>query len=173
MNLKLILISITLSIAAHGLVLSSGLFFLKSDLATTFSKKKSGFNVSIREVKKKRIKTKKKIVRNVVINKNNASTMQSIKSDSASTPSQVLYQPTPKYPYKSREYYEEGSVLIKVTIDRGGKAIKAIVLKSSEYERLDNAAIDAALRAKYSSSKVNGVSTGGEHELEFKFELNE
>jgi protein TonB len=171
MSIRIILFSLTLSITVHALFLGSGWFTEEDKLKSQFSTKKSGFNVSIREVKKKRKKIKRKNTPVKPVNKKTVRTNET--EDFATTPSRILHRPVPRYPYKSREFHEEGIVLVKVKVDESGKALDAFVVKSSDYARLDGAALEAAMKGVYSASVENGVRKSAEHELEFKFELND
>jgi protein TonB len=53
----------------------------------------------------------------------------------------------PDYPPTSKRLGEAGTVVMLLTVDESGKVIEAKVDKSSGFERLDQAAINEALRA--------------------------
>ena len=167
--------SIFISLVLHGLL------FLKpyesnEDFRSTFSSKKSSFKVSFNEVpkireKKKRDFKEKGNEKKIKDTKEIQETLSRIE-DSGVTNSKVLKKVIPVYPYKSRKYREEGVVLLKVYISKKGSAIKVEILKSSEFSRLDDSAITAAMTSKYESSNSNVTSNDSSIEIEFKFELN-
>jgi protein TonB len=55
-------------------------------------------------------------------------------------PSDYLYAPKPSYPYEARQNREEGTVLLRVTIDDGGVPVSVTIDKSSGFSILDNVA---------------------------------
>lgn len=72
--------------------------------------------------------------------------------------SQVEYirAPQVEYPAISRRLGEQGRVLLRVLIDRGGRAERVEIQKSSGSPRLDEAAIKAAREALYRPYSENG-----------------
>lgn len=62
------------------------------------------------------------------------------------------------YPRISRIRGEEGVVTIESIIDADGKLVEAKVLKSSGFERLDEAALKAIKKAKFNPASENGKS---------------
>lgn len=80
----------------------------------------------------------------------------------ASTPkliSHVEYVRAPQveYPAVSRRLREQGRVLVRVLIDRQGRAERVEVQNSSGSQRLDDAAVKAAREALYRPYSENGV----------------
>lgn len=56
---------------------------------------------------------------------------------------QKSYTPLPSYPWICRKRHQEGIVTVQVTLNPNGRVIKAFLHKSSGYERLDEAALQA------------------------------
>lgn len=55
----------------------------------------------------------------------------------------------PIYPATSRRLSEEGTVRLRVLVDERGRAREVTVARSSGFERLDNAAVDAVRRWRF------------------------
>lgn len=77
----------------------------------------------------------------------------------------------PKYPYKSRIFEEEGSVVVTVSIDRNGKIVDSFIAKSSGHERLDLAALEASKKSSFNMTTL-GDESFISHNLEFEFKLS-
>jgi len=60
-----------------------------------------------------------------------------------------LHNPRPNYPPLSRRLGEEGKVLLKVKVSPAGQALAVDVEKSSNFERLDEAARQAVVRWRF------------------------
>lgn len=69
-----------------------------------------------------------------------------------------LHNPPPDYPRMSVRLGEQGQVIVKVLIGADGVPQKAEVQTSSGFERLDKAALDAAMRWRYVPGKRGGVA---------------
>jgi TonB family protein len=70
----------------------------------------------------------------------------------SSTPTQDYY-----YPAESKAAKEEGAVNLKLLIDANGNVVEAVPFeKSTEYERLRNAAIEIAKQTKFEPYFLNG-----------------
>jgi protein TonB len=74
-----------------------------------------------------------------------------------SSSADYLQNPPPAYPAMSRRLGEQGQVMVRVLIGIDGKAQQAQVSRSSGYERLDQAALNAVLRWRYVPGKRGGV----------------
>jgi|GEM_PF-356686 protein TonB len=74
-------------------------------------------------------------------------------SDFQTTPPRLdpayLHNPAPNYPPLSKRNRESGTVLLLVKVDPEGKATTVTLHKSSGYERLDQAAIQAVTRWRF------------------------
>lgn len=60
-----------------------------------------------------------------------------------------LHNPKPVYPAIARRRGEEGKVLLKVRVSSLGEALNVVVSKSSSYELLDAAAVEAVMRWRF------------------------
>jgi protein TonB len=69
-----------------------------------------------------------------------------------------LNNPKPPYPKRSWQLHEQGKVVVRVWIGTDGRASQASVTSSSGYERLDLAAVNAALSWRYVPGKRAGVA---------------
>ncbi len=69
-----------------------------------------------------------------------------------------LHNPPPDYPRMSVRLGEQGQVILKVLIGADGVPQKAELQTSSGFERLDKAALDAAMRWRYVPGKRGGVA---------------
>jgi protein TonB len=68
-----------------------------------------------------------------------------------------LNNPPPGYPQQSRRLGEEGQVLIRVQVSADGKVLSVELKQSSGFERLDQAALKAV--AKYRFTAIGHVSS--------------
>lgn len=68
-----------------------------------------------------------------------------------------LHNPKPAYPKLSQQRDEQGTVVVHVQIGANGHALQAEIKQSSGFHRLDQAALDAALRWRYLPGKRAGV----------------
>ena len=71
-----------------------------------------------------------------------------------------LNNPRPSYPAISRRMNEQGKVVLRVFIDEQGQPQQLEINKSSGFERLDKAALEAVKRWKFVPGKRNGVPEG-------------
>ena len=74
------------------------------------------------------------------------------------TKADYLHNPPPDYPRMSVRLGEQGQVMVKVLIGADGVPQKAELQNSSGFERLDKAALDAAMRWRYVPGKRGGVA---------------
>jgi periplasmic protein TonB len=81
----------------------------------------------------------------------------SSKVELPSSDADYLNNPPPAYPPMSRKLGEAGKVVVRVYISPDGTAQKAELRTSSGFERLDAAAIAAALKWRYAPGKRGGV----------------
>jgi len=82
-----------------------------------------------------------------------------------------LDNPPPVYPRLSRRLGEQGTVLLRVLIGVDGAAAQAELAKSSGFDRLDHAAMQAVRRWKYRPGTRNGVPEAMWFNVPVKFEL--
>ena len=79
----------------------------------------------------------------------------------------------PYYPLGARLRGEEGVVMVRVRVNSLGRALRCEVARSSGYPLLDEAAVDAARRARYVSTRPEALRAEAETTLTFKFQLTE
>jgi periplasmic protein TonB len=94
---------------------------------------------------------------------------------SASTPACVqdyISQPDPIYPRPSRSLGEQGIAEIRVLFSAAGVPLKAEIVKSSGYERLDKAALEGTKRWRFVT--CSGIAAAVDHwkETPVTFKLN-
>ena len=77
----------------------------------------------------------------------------------------------PYYPMGARLRGEEGAVTVRVRVDSSGRAQRCEVARSSGYSALDKAAVDAARRARYVSTRPDAWRAEVETTLTFRFRL--
>lgn len=68
-----------------------------------------------------------------------------------------LHNPKAVYPRLSQQRDEQGKVVVHVQIGVDGRALQAEIKRSSGFDRLDQAALDAALLWRYVPGKRAGV----------------
>ena len=64
----------------------------------------------------------------------------------------------PQYPKRSEEKGEEGTVVFRFLVGIDGKVTSAQLVRSSGFERLDNAAKDAFMQCKFTPGTIDGVA---------------
>ena len=85
----------------------------------------------------------------------------------------VSYQPDADayYPSFSKRSGEQGEVVIRLTIDPNGNVEDVAILRSSNYPRLDRAAIEIGQRYKFKPYIINGTAIRVSTNLLIKFNL--
>ncbi len=88
--------------------------------------------------------------------------------------SAVRYRESPKpaYPALSKRLGEEGKVMIRVLIGVEGRAREVVLVESSGYVRLDEAALAAVRRASFHPYAENGVAMAVWAQIPIAFGLN-
>ncbi|MDD5678221.1 MAG: TonB family protein [Kiritimatiellae bacterium] len=79
----------------------------------------------------------------------------------------------PYYPLGARLRGEEGAATVRVWVNNSGRARRCEVVRSSGYPALDQAAVDAARRARYVSTQPGAWHAETETTLTFRFRLTE
>lgn len=69
-----------------------------------------------------------------------------------------LRAPSPTYPMLSLRQQEAGVVLVRILVDEAGAPREVRIEQSSGYKRLDQAALDAAQRARFAPYTEQGVA---------------
>lgn len=77
----------------------------------------------------------------------------------------------PKYPLESRRRREQGTVLLNVTLDAAGAVASVALARSSGFERLDKAALEAVRRWRWSPTVRGGEPVAVRGIVEIPFEL--
>ncbi len=79
--------------------------------------------------------------------------------------------PTPKYPDLARRAGISGNTVVKALVDIDGSIIQASILKSSGNQMLDQAALEAARKAKFTPAKQRDKLVRVWVSIPIKFEL--
>ena len=82
-----------------------------------------------------------------------------------------LRNPAPKYPSQSRINREEGTVLLKVSVNKNGEVDSLMIKQSSGFERLDEAAKNSVHKWVFKPKTVAGISVESTIEVPIKFLL--
>lgn len=77
----------------------------------------------------------------------------------------------PKYPFESRRRREQGTVVLAITLDPDGKVASVGLSRSSGFDRLDKAALDAVRRWRWSPTIRAGEAVAVRGIVEIPFEL--
>lgn len=80
--------------------------------------------------------------------------------------------PSPKYPEKSRQAGEEGTVVLRVEVDKEGKPTEVTVHESSGYDRLDRRARSTVSRWRFTPAEHAGVTIRSTVLVPIRFRLN-
>ena len=87
------------------------------------------------------------------------SPISTAKVEQPSTEADYLQNPKPVYPALSKRMGEQGQVIHNVLIGSDGLPVNAKLVKSSGFDRLDQAAHKAVMGWRYVPGKRNGVPT--------------
>jgi len=88
-----------------------------------------------------------------------------------SDPPITVSKPAPAYPELAQKAGLEGTVYVKVYVDKNGD-VKSVVLLKGVSEALDKAALEAAWRAKFKPAVNNGTPVAVWYGLSYKFTLH-
>jgi protein TonB len=88
-----------------------------------------------------------------------------------SSDADYLNNPKPRYPPISKRMGEQGKVLIRTLISADGTAKEASIFKSSGFDRLDQTALETALKWRYVPGKRAGVAEAMWFNVPFTFVL--
>jgi len=89
--------------------------------------------------------------------------------------SQLIFDggpPVPLYPKQARLNGEEGLVVVRISIDRWGSVEKSQVFKSSGFELLDHAALDATTNIRFKPYQFKTMSNHVMVDIPFNFILS-
>ncbi len=82
-----------------------------------------------------------------------------------------LANPAPRYPYLSRSREEEGKVILRVHVDKQGRASRIVTIQSSGHSRLDKAARKAVKNWTFIPALEDGNPTAGVVQVPILFVL--
>ncbi len=88
-----------------------------------------------------------------------------------SSDADYLNNPKPRYPPISKRMGEQGKVLIRTLIGADGVAQEASIFKSSGFDRLDQTALETALKWRYVPGKRAGMAEAMWFNVPFTFVL--
>ena len=77
-------------------------------------------------------------------------------------------RPSLIYPVESRQAREEGTVVLRITVDARGRPTNVAIIKGSGFPRLDRAAIEGAWRCRIRNAKA-----GATLDVPLRFDLDE
>jgi protein TonB len=77
-------------------------------------------------------------------------------------------RPSLIYPVESRQAREEGTVVLRITVDTRGRPTNVAIIKGSGFPRLDRAAIEGAWRCRIRNAKA-----GATLDVPLRFDLDE
>ncbi len=80
---------------------------------------------------------------------------------------------TPVYPFKARKKGIEGTVTLVVTVDSRGIPVSCTTQKTSGSRDLDEAAIEAVMKSRFSPGTVNGKKTESTVTVNISFRLED
>ncbi len=86
---------------------------------------------------------------------------------------QPLYSPKPEYPEKARVAEMEGQAIVEALVDIDGKVIDTRLVKSSGFDILNQAAMNAARCWTFSPAEQRGKPVRVWVNIPFNFRLNE
>ena len=77
-------------------------------------------------------------------------------------------KPSLIYPAESRQAGEEGTVIVRITVDSQGRPTQVFLVKGSGYTRLDRAALEGSWRCKIRNAKAGMIL-----DIPLRFDLND
>ncbi|HWR06572.1 energy transducer TonB [Sporomusa sp.] len=84
-----------------------------------------------------------------------------------------LYGSRPAYPQAARKAGWEGAVVVRALIDTAGTVASVSVKEGSGYDILDEAAVQAVKKWRYTPAKEGGVPVTSLHDIRVRFRLDE
>lgn len=82
-----------------------------------------------------------------------------------------LSNPSPRYPLASRERREEGQVLLKVQVGQDGQADEVKLYRSSGFDRLDQASMEAVRHWRFVPAQQAGKTVAASVIVPINFSL--
>lgn len=84
-----------------------------------------------------------------------------------------LANPAPAYPWRARQNGEQGRVILRVSVDSGGRPTAVAVARTSGYGRLDRAAVAAIRQWRFAPARAGGRDVAGTVEVPVTFRLSD
>jgi protein TonB len=84
-----------------------------------------------------------------------------------------LANPPPRYPWLARQKGEQGRVLVRVQVDREGRAAHVELARSSGHGRLDRAALRALRQWRFTPARRAGAAVPGVIDVPVTFRLSD
>ena len=88
-------------------------------------------------------------------------------------PPRKIFNPAPVYPLEARENGQTGRVVLRVQISAGGEVLRASLYRTSGVPSLDQAALEAVRRWRFTPATRGGVPVTQEVAVPVRFELSE
>ena len=95
-----------------------------------------------------------------------------VKVEVPTSDAEYLHNPKPVYPRLSKLQGEQGKVVYKISVGADGLPKSADLVKSSGFERLDQAAYKTVMSWRYAPGKRNGVPTAMSYDQVVTFVLD-
>jgi protein TonB len=86
---------------------------------------------------------------------------------------QQVFSPPPSYPAAALQARQEGQVVLRVRVERDGRAWPIGILRSSGYDLLDSAAHQAVRNWRFEPARRAGIAVAMEVAIPIRFELVE
>ncbi len=77
----------------------------------------------------------------------------------------------PKYPTRAKDAAMEGTVLLRLTVDRHGDVTKVKLLRSSAPKILVDESIEAAFKCRFKPALVDGRPIVSSIDMPFQFQI--
>jgi periplasmic protein TonB len=88
-------------------------------------------------------------------------------------PARPVYNPRPVYPRQARLMGWEGSIVLRVLVDTQGNAAEVAVVSGSGQAVLDQSAVEAVRRWKFSPAMEAGKPVAMAHDVRIRFRLDD
>lgn len=90
-----------------------------------------------------------------------------------SSPAELAEFARPEYPRYSRSHGEEGTVVLDVEVSADGRPVKVMLIRSSGYRRLDDAALGALEKAVFIPARNLDKPVSSSKRIAFRFTIKE
>lgn len=103
---------------------------------------------------------------------NDATTVASGSGGQTDAKPGYLKNPAPAYPERARQLYQEGQVVLRVTVNIDGLPDRVDIHKSSGHPLLDDAAVKTIRRWKFRPARLGGIPVAAEVDVPIRFKLD-